>query len=105
MPEFTTERKSIKQYEMQPLDAIRLDRIFKLETKDMTKKAQEQGVVTNNHPNLIMAKALDAEVQGRKFRFEGIKTKEVVSSSGAAGSKKNKNDNNKGGNKGAQAQP
>ncbi len=30
-PEFTTERNSIKKYEMQPLDAIRLDRVFKVD--------------------------------------------------------------------------
>ena len=34
-PEWTTERKSIKQYEMQPLDALRLDRLFKLNINDI----------------------------------------------------------------------
>jgi hypothetical protein len=32
-PEFTTERKSIKKYDMQPLDALRLDHIFKIDVK------------------------------------------------------------------------
>ncbi len=99
MPEFTIERKSIKQYEMQALDAIRLDRIFKLETKEMSKKAVEQGATHN--PYKVMAKALDSEVQGRKFRFEGIKTNDVGGKGpgGAAGgkSKSNKNDFNKSG--------
>ena len=36
-PEFTTERKSIKYYKMQPLDAVRLDRIFKIEVDSMNK--------------------------------------------------------------------
>lgn len=38
-PEFTTERKSIRQYDMQPLDALRLDRIFKIDLKDIGKFA------------------------------------------------------------------
>ena len=37
-PEFTTERKSIKKYEMHPLDALRLDRIFKIDLKNFSKK-------------------------------------------------------------------
>jgi len=40
-PEFTTERKSIRQYDMQALDAVRLDRIFKIELKDIGNFAQE----------------------------------------------------------------
>lgn len=39
-PEFTTERKSIRQYDMQALDAVRLDRIFKIELKDIGNFAQ-----------------------------------------------------------------
>ena len=66
---------SIKQYEMQGLDAIRLDRIFRLDTKDMSMKA---GLVDGrDHPIKLMAKVLDGEVQGRKFRFEGIKTTDI----------------------------
>jgi len=37
-PEFTKERKSIKQYDMQPLDAMRLDRLFIVDTNTMTKQ-------------------------------------------------------------------
>lgn len=36
-PEFTTERKSIKKYEMQPLDAIRLDRVFRVDLNYLEK--------------------------------------------------------------------
>ena len=43
-PEFTIERKSIKQYDMQALDAIRLDRIFKLEQKDMGATLKKSGI-------------------------------------------------------------
>jgi hypothetical protein len=102
-PEFTTARKSIKQYEMQPLDAIRLDRIFKLDTKEMNDEAKKIGAT---NPYKIMARMLDAEVQGRKFRFEGIKTTEKAPASGGAGSKqKSKSEYNKSGGKGAQSQP
>ena len=38
-PKFTTDRESIKQYEMQALDARRLDRIFKMELRDIGKFA------------------------------------------------------------------
>ena len=37
-PEFTTERVSIKQYEMQPLDALRLDKIFQVDIDSMNKQ-------------------------------------------------------------------
>jgi hypothetical protein len=36
-PEFTTERKSIKQYDMQPLDALRLDHIYKIDLRSIGK--------------------------------------------------------------------
>ena len=32
-PEFTTAKKSIKRYEMQPLDAIRLDKVYQVDMK------------------------------------------------------------------------
>jgi hypothetical protein len=44
-----------------------------------------------------MAKALDAEVQGRKFRFEGIKTNEAGKGPGAGGAGTGKQKNNKSG--------
>ncbi len=53
-------------------------------------------------PSRVMGKVLDSEVQGRKFRFEGIKSIEKAPTGGVGGSRqKNKNDYNKGGNKGA----
>ncbi len=73
-PEFTTERKSIRQYDMQALDAIRLDRIFKIEMKDIGNFAKENG--GSHNPRDIMAKVLHSEVAGRKFRFEGLKNAE-----------------------------
>lgn len=37
-PEFTIERESIKQYDMQSLDARRLDNVFRVELKTMNKQ-------------------------------------------------------------------
>lgn len=84
-PEFTTERKSIRQYDMQPLDAIRLDRIFKIEMKDIGNFAKENG--GSHNPKEIMTKVLQSEVAGRKFRFEGLKNAEKAQ---AAADGKNK---------------
>ena len=57
-------------------------------------------------PSRVMGKVLDSEVQGRKFRFEGIKSIEKAPTGGVGGSRqKNKNDYSKGGNKNAQQQP
>lgn len=51
-PEFNIKRKNIKQYEMQPLDALRLDRIFRLELNDIGLFAsKDQGT---HNPNDIM---------------------------------------------------
>lgn len=36
-PEFTTEKKSIKMYDMQPLDAMRLDNIYRIDIKQIGK--------------------------------------------------------------------
>jgi len=46
---------------MQALDAIRLDRIFKLETKEMM-LLKNVGNTKMQQPSNIMAKVLDAEV-------------------------------------------
>ena len=50
----------------------------------MNDEAKKMGAT---NPYKIMARMLDAEVQGRKFRFEGIKTTEKTPASGGAGSK------------------
>jgi hypothetical protein len=73
-PEFTTERKSIKQYEMQSLDAVRLDRIFKMEIKDIGKFASNNSGTHN--PKDVMQKELRSEIAGRNFRFVGTKIQE-----------------------------
>ena len=91
-PEFTTERKSIKQYEMQPLDALRLDNIFKIELKDIGNFCKEGG--GSHEPNYVMQKVMDSELQGRKFRFRGLEGQEklmVVQTF-----KRGKNDKNRG---------
>jgi hypothetical protein len=65
----------------------------------MNDEAKKMGAT---NPYKIMARMLDAEVQGRKFRFEGIKTTEKTPASGGAGSKqKSKSEYNKSGGKGA----
>lgn len=38
-------------------------------------------------PSRIMGKVLDSEVQGRKFRFEGIKTTEKATTGAVGGSR------------------
>ena len=75
-PEWTTERKSIKQYDMQPLDALRLDRLFKIELKDIGKFAKKNG--GSHEPLIVMQKVLNSEVLNKNFRFEGIKMTEIV---------------------------
>lgn len=53
-PEFTTERKSIKRYDMQKLDAVRLDRIFRIEMKEVGKDAKQYaGSYINNPKDMI----------------------------------------------------
>jgi len=61
-PEFSIDKKSIKKYEMKPLDAQRLDKIYRLE-----KKAFERQT-----PNLVLKRTLNSEVAGMKLRWEGI---------------------------------
>ena len=46
----------------------------------MNDEAKKMGAT---NPYKIMARMLDAEVQGRKFRFEGIKTTENTPASGS----------------------
>lgn len=75
-PEWTTERKSIKQYDMQALDALRLDRLFKIELKDIGKFAKQNG--GSHEPLIVMQKVLNSEVMNKNFRFEGIKIMEIV---------------------------
>jgi len=75
-PEWTTERKSIKQYDMQALDALRLDRLFKIELKDIGKFAKQNG--GSHEPLIVMQKVLNSEVMNKNFRFEGIKMTEII---------------------------
>ena len=87
-PEWTTERKSIKQYDMQALDALRLDRLFKIELKDIGKFAKQNG--GSHEPLIVMQKVLNSEVLNKNFRFEGIKITEIINTNNQKG--KNKND-------------
>ena len=50
---------------MQPLDARRLDRVFKVELRSMTKQH-------NQNPQTLLQKVLNNELQGRKLRFDGV---------------------------------
>jgi len=56
---------------MQPLDALRLDRIFRLELRDIGKFASSHSGTHN--PKDMMQKVLSSELYGRKFRFIGSK--------------------------------
>jgi hypothetical protein len=58
-PEFTIQRKSIKRYEMQALEAMRLDTLFKIELKDIGQFAKDTG---GHNPKEVLRKALDSEV-------------------------------------------
>ena len=73
-PEWTTERKNIKRYEMQALDALRLDRLFKLDINDVGAYIKASG--GNHEPTVVMQKELNSEVFNKNFRFEGIKITE-----------------------------
>eukprot|EP00347_Sterkiella_histriomuscorum_P008430 403345124 len=75
-PEFTIQKTSIKQYDMQPLDARRLDKVYKVELKSMNGEV-------NYNPQSLLQKVLNNELQGRKLRFDGVKW-------GYKGSKKGK---------------
>jgi len=86
-PEWTTERKSIKQYEMQALDALRLDNLFKIELRDIGKFAKHNG--GSHVPKEVMQKVLNSEVLNKNFRFEGIKITEKLTSGNNKGKSKN----------------
>lgn len=62
--EFTTERTNIKQYDMHPLDARRLDQIFKVDLKEM-------GTESNLYTLAYLKRVMDGELQGKKIRFDG----------------------------------
>jgi len=73
---------------MQALDALRLDRLFKIELKDVGKFAKANG--GSHEPLIVMQKVLNSEVMNKNFRFEGIKTTEIINPNNLKG--KNKND-------------
>jgi hypothetical protein len=75
-PELITQRRSIKQYDMQPLDAKRLDRLFKIELNDIGKFAKDES--KSHNPKDVMQKVLNSEVVGRKFRFKGLEMNEQI---------------------------
>ena len=56
---------------MQALDALRLDRIFKIELEDIGIFAKES--CGSHNPKEVLKKVLDSDMHGRKFRFRGIK--------------------------------
>jgi hypothetical protein len=62
---------------MQALDALRLDRLFKIELKDIGKFAKQNG--GSHEPLIVMQKVLNSEVMNKNFRFEGIKNTEIIS--------------------------
>ena len=73
---------------MQALDALRLDRLFKIELKDIGKFAKQNG--GSHEPLIVMQKVLNSEVLNKNFRFEGIKITEIINTNNQKG--KNKND-------------
>lgn len=75
-PEFTTERKSIKRYDMQKLDAARLDSIFRIEMKEVGKDAETYNGSCITNPKEMIQKVLSSELNNRKFRFIGTKISE-----------------------------
>lgn len=60
-PERTIEKRSIKKYELRDLDARRLDKIYKLEARNMSLK----------QPREVITYVLNNEIEGRKVRLEG----------------------------------
>eukprot|EP00350_Pseudokeronopsis_sp_OXSARD2_P001564 CAMPEP_0170567122 /NCGR_PEP_ID=MMETSP0211-20121228/80280_1 /TAXON_ID=311385 /ORGANISM="Pseudokeronopsis sp., Strain OXSARD2" /LENGTH=189 /DNA_ID=CAMNT_0010888497 /DNA_START=307 /DNA_END=876 /DNA_ORIENTATION=- len=66
-PEFTTEKKSLKKYEMQALDAARLDRVFKVDL-NLSHKAGSY------NPQDVIQKVLKSDLGDRKVRIDGIKS-------------------------------
>lgn len=70
---------------MQALEAMRLDTMFKIELKDIGGFAKHHG---GHNPKEVLKKVLDSEVQGRRFRFLGIKDTEKATGGEKKGFKK-----------------
>ena len=79
------------KYEMQPLDAKRLDNIFKIEMEDIGKFATQNS--GSHNPQNIMQKMLTSELTGRRFYFKGLKASDK--SQGTSGNTKFKGKNDK----------